>query len=59
MNCLKFSIRTDLITLNSFGKTWYKFLFSDNEYLNYGGTLDETLDEIKEFPEDVEGYKNY
>ena len=39
-------------------KPWYKFLFSDNEYLNYGGTLDDTLDEIKRIsPEDVEGYK--
>ena len=30
-------------------KPWYKFMFSDNEYLNYGGTLEETLNEIKEF----------
>ena len=39
-------------------KPWYKFMFSDNEHLNYGGTLEETLDEIKRIsPPDVDGYK--
>ena len=39
-------------------KPWYKFMFSDNEYLNYGGTLEETLNEIKRIsPPDVDGYK--
>ena len=39
-------------------KPWYKFMFSDDEYLNYGGTLEETFDEIKRIsPRDVDGYK--
>ena len=38
-------------------KPWYKFIFSDGEYLNYGGSLDDTLKEIRRIsPDDVDGY---
>ena len=39
-------------------KPWYKFIFSDGEYLNYGGSIDEISNEIKRIsPNDVDGYK--
>ena len=39
-------------------KPWYKFIFSDGEYLNYGGSIDEISNEIKRISSnDVDGYK--
>jgi phytoene desaturase len=39
-------------------KPWYRFEFADGEHFDYGGTLQDTLAEIKRLsPEDVEGYK--
>ncbi|MFL2859236.1 MAG: phytoene desaturase family protein [Pontiellaceae bacterium] len=40
-------------------KPWYKFIFSDGEYLRYGGSIEETTEEINRIsPYDVDGYKN-
>ena len=40
-------------------KPWYKFIFSDGQYLNYGGSIDEISNEIKRIsPSDVDGYKD-
>ena len=37
---------------------WYRFHFPDGSNFDYGGTLDDTLDEIRRVsPDDVEGYK--
>lgn len=37
---------------------WYRFYFQDGTYFNYGGTIDDTLNEINKIsPEDCEGYK--
>ena len=39
-------------------KPWYRFEFSDDNHFDYGGTLEDTLAEVKRInPEDVEGYK--
>jgi phytoene desaturase len=36
---------------------WYKFYYPDGDVFNYGGTLQDTLDEIYRIsPEDVQGY---
>ena len=36
---------------------WYRFEYSDGDYFNYGGSLEETLAEIKRIePQDCEGY---
>jgi phytoene desaturase len=38
-------------------KPWYRFYFSDGDTFDYGGTLEETLDEIERIePRDREGY---
>jgi len=38
-------------------KPWYRFEFADGNYFNYGGTLDQTLAEIRRInPADVDGY---
>ncbi len=37
---------------------WYRYEFNDGSHLNYGGTVEDTLEEIKRInPDDVEGYK--
>lgn len=37
---------------------WYRFVFADGEVFNYGGTFEDTLEEIHRLnPPDVEGYK--
>lgn len=39
-------------------KPWYRFVFADGNHFDYGGTLEDTLAEIRRIsPEDVEGYK--
>ena len=44
----------ELIPLNP----WYRFTFKDGSEFNYGGTVENTLDEIRKFNGlDVEGYK--
>ena len=36
---------------------WYRFYFPDETQFNYGGTLEDTLSEIRKFePDDTEGY---
>jgi phytoene desaturase len=36
---------------------WYRFEFADGDHFNYGGTIDETLAEIRRIePSDCEGY---
>jgi len=36
---------------------WYRFRFNDGTTFDYGGTIEETLDEIRRFePEDADGY---
>ncbi|MDE2423875.1 MAG: phytoene desaturase [Betaproteobacteria bacterium] len=38
-------------------KPWYRFEFADGEHFDYGGSLEETLKEIKRIaPDDCEGY---
>jgi phytoene desaturase len=38
---------------------WYRFWFQDGEVFNYGGTVEDTLAEIRRFDErDVDGYLN-
>ena len=38
-------------------KPWYRFEFADGEHFDYGGTMDDTLAEIKRIhPPDVDGY---
>lgn len=38
---------------------WYRFRFRDGEIFNYGGTLEDTLQEINRLsPEDAQGYVN-
>jgi phytoene desaturase len=38
---------------------WYRFRFPDGTYFNYGGSVEETLAEIRRFsPEDCAGYLN-
>ena len=37
---------------------WYRYEFTDGSYLNYGGSVDDTLAEIERLnPKDVDGYK--
>ncbi len=37
---------------------WYRYEFSDGTHLNYGGSVEDTLEEIRKInPEDAEGYK--
>lgn len=37
---------------------WYRFVFPDGDKFDYGGTLDDTLNEIEKIsPSDIEGYK--
>ena len=39
-------------------KPWYRFEFSDGNHFDYGGSLEDTLAEIRRLsPEDVDGYK--
>lgn len=39
-------------------KPWYRFQFNDGEHFDYGGSMEETLAEIKRLsPEDVTNYK--
>jgi phytoene desaturase len=39
-------------------KPWYRFEFSDGNHFDYGGTLEDTLAEIRRInPDDVEGYR--
>lgn len=39
-------------------KPWYRFRFPDGDTFDYGGTLDDTLSEIRRIhPPDVEGYR--
>lgn len=39
-------------------KPWYRFEFSDGKHFDYGGTLEDTLAEIRRInPDDVEGYR--
>lgn len=43
-----------LVALNP----WYRFEFADGEHFNYGGSMEDTLAEIKRInPEDVAGYQ--
>lgn len=38
---------------------WYKFYYPDGDVFNYGGTLEDTLSEIRRIsPQDVQGYIN-
>ena len=49
----KFSDHVRLIPLTP----WYRFAFQDGSRFDYGGTLEQTLDEIRRIePRDVEGY---
>jgi phytoene desaturase len=49
----KFSDNVTLVPL----KPWYRFYFADKTTFDYGGTLDETLDEIAKIePKDCDGY---
>ena len=49
----KFSDHVTLVPL----KPWYRFHFADGDSFDYGGTLEETLAEIKRIePKDCEGY---
>ena len=37
---------------------WYRFVYPDGDKFDYGGTLDDTLNEIEKIsPSDIEGYK--
>ncbi|MEO1720331.1 MAG: phytoene desaturase family protein, partial [Pseudomonadota bacterium] len=37
---------------------WYRFYYQDGEQFDYGGTIEDTFEEIARFePDDVEGYK--
>lgn len=48
---------SDYVTLVPL-KPWYRFEFADGEHFDYGGSLQDTLDEIKRIhPPDVEGYQ--
>lgn len=48
----------DDVTMHAL-KPWYQFVFYDQSSLNYGGSLDETLDAIKQIsPKDGKGYLN-
>jgi phytoene desaturase len=39
-------------------KPWYRFEFADGNHFDYGGTLEDTLAEIRRInPDDVEGYQ--
>ncbi len=50
----KLSDHLDLIPL----KVWYRFYYPDGSTFDYGGTLEDTLAEIRKIePKDVEGYK--
>ena len=43
----------ELVELNP----WYRFRFPDGTYFNYGGSVDDTLEEIRRIsPEDCDGY---
>lgn len=47
---------SDFVTLVPL-KIWYRFYFSDGDTFDYGGTLEETLAQIKRIePKDCEGY---
>ncbi len=49
----KLEDHVQLVPLNP----WYRFRFPDGTYFNYGGTVDDTLEEISKFcPEDRQGY---
>jgi len=40
-------------------KPWYRFVFSDGEHFDYGGSAEDTINEISRIsPEDVAGYKS-
>lgn len=40
-------------------ETWYRFRFHDDSHFDYGGTTEDTLEEIARIsPPDVEGYRN-
>ena len=50
----KLQDHVDLVPLNP----WYRFSFLDGAQFNYGGTVENTLDEIRKFDEsDVHGYQ--
>jgi phytoene desaturase len=50
----KFSDHVTLVPL----KPWYRFHFADGDRFDYGGTLDETLQEIARIePKDCDGYR--
>jgi len=50
----KLSDHLDLVPL----KPWYRFYFADKTTFDYGGTLEETLNEIAKIsPNDVSGYR--
>jgi phytoene desaturase len=50
----KFSDHVTLVPLTP----WYRFVFSDGEKFDYGGTLEETLAEIRRIePKDCDGYQ--
>jgi phytoene desaturase len=49
----QFSDNVELVPL----KPWYRFYFADKTTFDYGGTLEETLDEIAKIePKDCDGY---
>ena len=49
----KLEDHVQLVPLNP----WYRFRFPDGTYFNYGGTIEDTLEEIARFcPEDRQGY---
>jgi phytoene desaturase len=49
----KLEDHVQLVPLNP----WYRFRFPDGTYFNYGGTVEDTLEEIARFcPEDRQGY---
>lgn len=50
---VKMSDRVTLVPLDP----WYRFRFSDGKEFNYGGSVEDTLQEIRRFePEDADGY---
>jgi phytoene desaturase len=50
----RFSDHVNLVSL----KPWYRFHFADGDHFDYGGTLEETLEEISRIePRDCDGYR--